>query len=347
MVKPSFDRKSDRTVLEVKQLAIGNGGRTLISDIDLSINSGEIISLIGDNGSGKSTLVRTLGGIQKPLAGQIYLNGAAFNSVTSSDKAKQIATVSAVSRENIMLSGYKFVSLGRYPFTGWNGILRKHDREAIDTAVDFVNVGYLMDRSIQTLSDGELQRLVIARALAQEPQIMLLDEPTIYLDSKSKNSLISILQKLAIDRGISIVSATHDVDHFEKISDTVWSIDIAESPRTILSGNTEDISFKRRFDIIEVSDQFIGDQEARNAIFIEASDYLKLLTERLFKRYGWRISETRSESQYVVVLDEMVRSDVEAVFWKLIGSDYLSEECGYSFSELADWIASTSLQRSD
>lgn len=344
MVKSSFDRKSDRAVLEVKQLAIGNGGHALISDIGLTIKSGEIIALIGDNGSGKSTLVRTLGGIQKPLSGQIYLNGAAFTSVSTADKAKQIAIVSTVSRENIMLSGYKFVSLGRYPFTGWNGILRKHDKEAINTAVDFVDVSHLMDRSIQTLSDGELQRLVIARALAQEPRIMLLDEPTIYLDSKSKNSLISILQKLAIDRGISIVSATHDVDHFEKISDTVWSIDIAQSQRTILSGNTEDISFKRRCAIIEVSGQFIGDQKSRNAIFIETSDYLKLLTERLFRRYGWRISDTRNDSQYVVVLDEIVRSDVETVSWKLIDSDDSSEECGYSFSKLADRIASIPLQ---
>ena len=334
----NFYARNNEILLTTKQLEIGYGTQVLIGDLNLNIRYGEIIALIGENGSGKSTLIRTLAGVQASLAGRITLNGHPLQKVATNEKAKSIATVSTVTAENIMLTGYKFVSHGRYPYIGWNGRLRPADHNVISESLELVKASHLAERTILSLSDGEMQRLVIARALAQEPTLMFLDEPTMFLDQSTKLILLNLLRDLAVKRGLAIVSATHDIEYFQQISDTIWNIDSDQIPRKIHSTNTEDFALDTRDSFSQRIALPLDPDLFHNKIFIDAPDELKALARQLFRRHAWEMTEFKAKSDYWITLSMNEDSRRSQIRWLLINQKKFSEISGNSFRELVTAI---------
>lgn len=208
-------------MLSSSSLTIGYH-KPLASNLDLQLHPAEMVCLIGPNGAGKSTLLRTLAGMQSPLSGVIKLGQADLHSLSALDLAKQLAVVLTGRVEAGNLSAYALVTLGRHPYTDWRGTLTPHDEEAVQHAMRLTGSDVLASRPIHELSDGERQRVMIARALAQEPKVLLLDEPTAFLDLPRRVELLQLLKRLSRETNCAILLSTHDLDLALRIADRLW-----------------------------------------------------------------------------------------------------------------------------
>jgi iron complex transport system ATP-binding protein len=198
--------------------------RTVLRSLDLTVRPGELVCLLGPNGVGKSTLLRTIAKMQPPLTGTIEVGGLPLNQLSHSDLARRLGIVLT---ERILagaLSARRVVELGRYAHVGWLGRLTPRDRQVVEWAIDAVSAQAFACNDIGTLSDGERQRIMIARALAQEPLLLLLDEPTAFLDLPSRVELMALLRRLARDERLAIVVSTHDLELTLRTADTLWLI---------------------------------------------------------------------------------------------------------------------------
>ena len=204
------------TILELQDLTIGYTNRrtkTIIaSDINFSIQKGQLVGLVGANGIGKSTLLRTLIKAQPALAGSISLNGNDLSIISTMDMAKQLSIVLTEQPVSKNLSVYELVALGRHPYTNWIGNLTNEDIAIVNKSMDLVNISELKDKKCYELSDGQLQKVMIARALAQDTDIIVLDEPTTHLDMYHKAYILKLLQKLTQDTGKTILFSSHEID---------------------------------------------------------------------------------------------------------------------------------------
>ncbi|MGI6639392.1 MAG: ABC transporter ATP-binding protein [Desulfobulbus sp.] len=208
-------------VLQVQQLSVGYNKSAILEDLNFSCERGQFISLLGPNGAGKTTLLRTLSRHLPPVSGAIQVRGKALAKLRALDLARIMAVVLTDKIIPPLLTVEEFVALGRYPHTDYLGRLRAKDRNRIYAALDDVHASALRHRQFSDLSDGERQKVLIARALAQEPQLLLLDEPTIHLDLRHRIEVMTILRDLCRDQGITVVASLHDVDVAAKISDRV------------------------------------------------------------------------------------------------------------------------------
>jgi iron complex transport system ATP-binding protein len=193
----------------------------VLSDVNLAFERGRFISLLGPNGAGKTTLLRTLSRHLPPLAGRVLLNETSLDKAPPFDLAKIMAVVLTEQVSPPLFSVFEFVALGRYPHTGFLGRLTDHDYAVVHNALAAVHAENLTYRQFANLSDGERQKTLVARALAQDPQILLLDEPTAHLDLKHRVEVMSILRDLCRTKGITVVASMHDVDVAAKVSDRV------------------------------------------------------------------------------------------------------------------------------
>ncbi|MCK5101040.1 MAG: ABC transporter ATP-binding protein [Desulfobacteraceae bacterium] len=225
-------------VLSTQNLYVGYGKKQVVKEINLEFFPGEFVSLLGPNGAGKTTLLRTLSRHLPPLEGSITLNGQNLSWIKSSDLAKIMSVVLTQKVAPPLLQVYDFVAMGRYPHTSWTGNLNKEDDIVVLQALNLVHAQDLMFRDISTLSDGERQKVLIARALAQEPNIILLDEPTMHLDLKHRMEVMSILHDLCREKGICVVASLHDIEVAAKVSDRVALI---KDDAIIAFGTPEDI----------------------------------------------------------------------------------------------------------
>jgi iron complex transport system ATP-binding protein len=212
--------------------------RVVIENLSLSVGAGEFICLLGPNGAGKSSLLRTLAGVQPPLDGTVDLAGSDLNQMPRAEVARQLATVLTDQHDTGRLTGRDLVSLGRHPYTGWFGRLDEHDDEVVNRALATVSVAHLAERTVAELSDGERQRLMIARALAQQPAIILLDEPAAFLDVTARVELVALLQRLAREHQLAIVLATHDLELALRSADRMW---LLGSDGRLAAGLPEDV----------------------------------------------------------------------------------------------------------
>lgn len=217
------------TTVEVKGLATGyvsKSTRKVITEgVNASLHNGELTCLLGPNGAGKSTLLRTLSAFQPPLAGEILIEGRPLDEYSAAGLARVIGVVltDRISLDNMTV--HELVSMGRSPYTGFWGRLSLDDRRMVDHALDLVGIRNLSRRMVQTLSDGERQKMMIAKALAQETPIIFLDEPTAFLDYPSKVEIMQLLQRLAREEGKTVFLSTHDLELALQIADKVWLID--------------------------------------------------------------------------------------------------------------------------
>jgi len=208
-------------VIQTHSLTVGYGNRSVVSEINIDMLKGQFVSILGPNGSGKTTTLRTLAGLLSPLKGAVYLNGRNISELSQSEFARSLAVVLTGHLSPGLLTGFEFVSLGRYPYTDFLGRLKKEDIEKIEESLRLVNGSDLSQRYFNELSDGERQKLIFARALAQEPEVIILDEPTLHLDLKHRLELIGILQNFCRKKGITVIVSLHDVDLAMKVSDVV------------------------------------------------------------------------------------------------------------------------------
>lgn len=214
--------------LEGRDLTIGyRQGRQIqptLTALDFRLEPGDLTCLLGSNGSGKTTLLRTLAGIHPPLSGTILLEGKPLQKYNPIEVARRISVVFTQDQDFPRTTGYELVSLGRHPHTGWDGALDDDDHHWIGWAIGMTGAEPLAERYVSDLSDGERQRLLIARALAQRPRVMLLDEPAAYLDSAHRAELTSLIRQLARSNQLAILMVTHDVELALRMADALWLI---------------------------------------------------------------------------------------------------------------------------
>ena len=217
-------------LLEARRLAVGYGGRrrtVVLGGIDAALRRGECAALLGPNGSGKSTLLRTLAGLQRPLDGAVLLGGRDLARLSPGEIARQLSVVLTEPIDAAQLTAWDVVALGRAPHAGFSGRLSEADRAAVRAALSETSAAALAPRPLHDLSDGERQRVMIARALAQQPSVILLDEPTAFLDLEARADVARLLRRLAREdagqrRGILLT--THDFDLAMQIADRLWLI---------------------------------------------------------------------------------------------------------------------------
>ncbi len=213
------------TCLEAHNLAIGYHSRianVVAGGINLTLCSGQLTCLVGPNGSGKSTLLRTLAGLQKPLAGNVHLNGVPLHSLSASQMARKISVVLTEHFPPSNLTVRQVVALGRLPYTDWLGTLTEDDERIVDDVLGKLEAEALAGRSFHQLSDGERQKTMIARALAQQPDLMILDEPTAFLDWPNRVAVLMKLKELARTTGAAFLLSSHDLELVCQIADALW-----------------------------------------------------------------------------------------------------------------------------
>ena len=220
-------------------LAIGYGKTPLLSGIALGVQPGQILTLIGPNGAGKSTLLRTLAGQLDPMGGAVLLDEKNLSDYTGTQRAQKLALMAPHSRRMELTTCFDFAAAGRYPYTGRLGILSAEDKRQAHSALERVGAAHLADRDFNRISDGQRQRVLLARALCQQPQVILLDEPTSFLDIKGKIELLTILKELAHGEHLAVVLSLHELELAQKIADTV----VCVSPAGVSGVLTPDAAF--------------------------------------------------------------------------------------------------------
>ena len=206
---------------ETQELAIGYGKTPLASGIALRAKPGQILVLVGPNGAGKSTLLKTLAGQLAPLGGTVLLDGQDLTAYTGTARAQKLALMLPHTRRTELTTCFEFAAAGRIPYTGRLGILSDADRQTVQDALEIAGAAHLADRDFNCISDGQRQRVLLARAICQQPKVLLLDEPTSFLDIKGKIELLTILQKLAHEQGLAVIVSLHELDMAQKIADAV------------------------------------------------------------------------------------------------------------------------------
>lgn len=207
--------------LETEKLSVGYDGKALIRDVCLQVQRGKIVTLIGPNGSGKSTILKTIVGQLSKVSGTVLLEGAPMERCGQKEIAKRMAILMTERIHPELMTCYDVVSTGRYPYTGALGLLGKEDKRIVEESLKLVHGRDMADRPFDAISDGQRQRILLARALCQTPEIIVLDEPTSYLDIRYKLELLTILKTMVREKNLAVLMSLHELDLAQRVSDTV------------------------------------------------------------------------------------------------------------------------------
>ena len=266
-IQEGYCRNLDMNHLQLDHLVVGYNGKALIHGIEIGVRRGEIVTLVGPNGSGKSTILKTITRQLVPVGGEIFLSGEEGSSAkkldqfTPADLARNMAVMLTGRLQTELMTCRDVTAMGRYPYTGRLGILSDADEQKVEAALAAVHAQHLSDRPFDAVSDGERQRILLARAICQEPKIIVLDEPTSYLDIRHKLELLSILHRMSREQGITVVMSLHEIDLAMKISDRIICVRGEEifacgKPSEILDDDT----VRKLYDL----DPELGRFDARN-----------------------------------------------------------------------------------
>ena len=212
------------TAFAARELSVGYRGKALISGIDISLGRGQILALIGPNGAGKSTILKTITGQLPPIAGEISICGKALDAWPRNELAKKLAVVLTERVRPEMMTCFEVAAMGRYPYTGRFGMLTDDDRACVREALSSVCADDIADRDFARVSDGQRQRVLLARALCQRPEVLVLDEPTSYLDIRHKIDVLGILASQARERRLTVILSLHEIDLAEKLADRILCV---------------------------------------------------------------------------------------------------------------------------
>ena len=237
--------------IETVDLTVGYSHReiknALLENLNITLRPGELICFMGPNGVGKSTLIRTLAGLQKPLSGHIKYNGEIPKARLHAELPRHIAVVLTDRISAVNMTVYEVVSFGRYPYMNWDVKLSKLDSEIIDQSLEQVRISHLREKKLYELSDGQLQMVMIARAVIQDTPIILLDEPTAHLDLNNRLEIMNLLRRLAHQINKAILVATHELDLALQTADLIW---LTGNDKNIITGIPEDLVLNGSFDSI-------------------------------------------------------------------------------------------------
>jgi len=299
------------TALRATSLTIGYSGKrnknVVLERVHLQASSGELVCLLGPNGIGKSTLLRTLSKVQPALSGEVEIEGVSLQRLNRSELARRVGVVLTERPIIGALPAYRLVELGRYPHVNWLGQLTAHDHEVVEWAIDAVSARHLAARDTNTLSDGERQRFMIARALAQEPSILLLDEPTAFLDVAARAELMGLLRRLARQEHLAIVVSTHDLELALRTADRVWVI---LPDRQLYTGAPEDMILKgciqaafpaETIHFLPLDRTFRPVIPARGYASVGGAGLTAGLAEAVLEREGFKVVSDASDSLKVFV----------------------------------------------
>jgi iron complex transport system ATP-binding protein len=223
--KNNINPKNKNSVLSVDNLTIGyqqkKQNKIVFSNMNLSLEKGKFISVLGKNGVGKSTLLRTLSKVQKPISGTVYFEGKALSSYSENALSKKLSLVLTERLPESQLTVFELIALGRQPYTNWIDTLSKVDVAKINTAIDQTEISHLRNNRFYELSDGQMQRVLIARALAQDTEVIILDEPTAHLDMHQTINIFSLLRKLVKETKKTIIISSHEINLALQLSDEI------------------------------------------------------------------------------------------------------------------------------
>lgn len=300
-------------LLQTQQLTLGyaQGGAqtTLLRELNLHIQAGEFICLLGPNGAGKSTLIRSLCGLQPQLSGEVCIQGQAFDTLSPRERAKHISVVLTEQLPVGMMDARMLVSLGRHPYSGWFGRLSEQDRARIDWALESVGASGLAERQVSELSDGERQKVSIARGLAQEAKLMFLDEPTAFLDLPRRVELMALLRQLAHREQMGLLLSTHDLDLALRYADRIWILD----QNTFTEGYPEALALEGQLASAFTSETLEWDvdrgifqpkQGTCVDVFLEGDGAKAIWTRRALERLGYGICHSPDTCKFRIQLSE-------------------------------------------
>ncbi len=225
-------------VLKTKDLVIGYKGKGILPPINVALNEGNLIALIGPNGAGKSTLFKTLTANIQPVSGNIKLLGKELSLYSPKEKARLIGLVLTERPDDIFLKVYDVVASGRCPYTNFFGKIEKEDEVIIIESLEIVGIKHLINRYFDTLSDGEKQKVMIAKTIVQNTPIIFMDEPTAFIDYPSKIELFSLMKMLTKKRKKTIIFSSHDLELLLRYTDDIW---IISKNRELISGKKDDL----------------------------------------------------------------------------------------------------------
>lgn len=319
----------ENALLKATSLQLGYDRQVLLHSVNLYLEKGKLTSLVGPNGAGKSTLLRTLSGLQTAMGGSIYLEGKALSDFSAAALAKTISLVLTQKNTLGMITVQDLVALGRSPYTAWHGQLRKKDWIAVQEALERVNMTSFMHRMVEELSDGERQKVMIARALAQDTPIILLDEPTAHLDLSNRLEIFQLLNQLAHELDKSILISTHELSLAVQLSGALWLIN--QQQRRLHTGIPEDLvlnnNISHAFPKVGFnwnSTNFLKvsyPKPTYTPVYVEGDHLGVSWTQQCLRRLGYPIGN-KHEAQYCI---EMRRYDDYHYEW----------HCnGYSFNKL-------------
>ncbi len=320
--------------------------RSVVLDISVSLQPGELVCLLGPNGAGKSTLLRSLAGMQPPIAGQVRLLGDDIYKLAPQDLAKRLSLVLTEKVDVGMLSAYTLVTLGRYPYTNWWGKLTPEDDAIVNWAIKSVGAVHLAPRQVSELSDGERQKIMIARALAQSPIVMLLDEPTAFLDLPRRVEIMQLLRQLTRETNQAILLSTHDLDLALRLADKVWllssngNLNVGAPEDLVLSGAFAQ-TFKSEgveFDIY--SGEFNLHTPHKGEINIIGEGIAVIWTIRALERVGFLVNQSVNFSPIIEanpskILLEVIKNQ-ENFVWQITNNQTLTSH--YSLYEIIKYL---------
>jgi len=252
---------NQNNILSTSNLSIGYKVKTSITTIaenlNLNLQEAKLIALIGANGIGKSTLLRTITGIQKPIFGTVSLNEKNIHDLDSLTLAQNLSVVLTEKLPPSNLSVWELIALGRQPYTNWIGKLTDNDITKVNEAIELTQIGHLATKKHYEISDGQLQIVLIARALAQDTPLIILDEPTTHLDLLHKVALFKLLKKLTQETGKCILFSTHDIDMAIQLSDEI----IIMTPETVIQDQPCNLIMKGSFNTLFKDEHIVFDSE--------------------------------------------------------------------------------------
>jgi len=301
-------------ILQTHRLSIGyrlnKGDKILASGLDLRLEQGSFVALLGPNGSGKSTLIKTLCSLLPPLSGEISIAGQKLHRMSKLERARNIAVVLTDAVQTPGLSVYDMVSYGRFPHTNWLGKLHAEDAKVIEQSLQSVGMQNFGSREFLSLSDGEKQRVMIAKALAQQSDLMILDEPTAHLDLINRVEIMKLLRQLAHEQKRAILISTHELDLAMQSADRLWLMNSTElvdgmPEELILNGAMQQVFARSEVDFDHLTGMFRIRQDFDREIHFDCADeQIHLWTERALEKKGIRLVSNGSLSEKIVYSSE-------------------------------------------
>lgn len=287
-------------MFELKDLYIGYREKTeiviLFEGLNLDIKPGELVCFMGPNGIGKSTLIRSVAGLQPIIKGEVFLKGQLLNNATPDLIAANISIVLTEKVNTLNVKVEEMVGFGRYPYLDWRLNFSKDDYALIDQAVEQTHIGHLRGKKMYELSDGQAQMVMIARALVQDGDLILLDEPTAHLDLNNRVEIMNLLRKLARETGKAILVATHELDLALQTADTIWLAGLNKAIRTgvpedlVLDGSIDAVFQFKGFDL--KTGKVFHQANKNSSYAIRGEGHAVLWTKNALERNGYSVEDT-------------------------------------------------------